>query len=57
MLLLAQALHAVYPGIVVISGICPSYKRLCHLESTLSIRNRVERLAFRPRKSLIFGAF
>ena len=38
MLLLAQALHAVCPGIVVISGICPSYKRLCHLESTLSIR-------------------
>ena len=38
MLLLAQALHAVCPGIVVISGIWPSYKHLYYPESTLSIR-------------------
>ena len=38
MLLLAQALHAVCPGIVVISGIWPPYKRLYYLENTLSIR-------------------
>ena len=38
MLLLAQALYAVCPGIVVISGIWPSYKCLYYPESTLSIR-------------------